>query len=472
MWGRDFSKTTSPTTHLESPCAILHIAAVNDWCIKQYDVKTAFLNGVLLEAKRQYMEQPPGFTQPGKEAHVWELHRSLYRMRQSSQIWNRALNASFLGWGFSRSECKWCVYTRRSSHGDMSIVAVHVDDMLATLSSRNEANCFRSELESTWQITALGEPKLVVGIALHRDRAKKTITLSQTALIDKIISAYGQVDARTASTPIAHGTQLLKPDPMIQQDEAERERLAILPYRSLVRSLMYVAAGSRLDIMFAVSKLSRFLDCYSEAHWQAAVCVVRYLKGTRKMGLVLGGSSPSLSLTGYCDSDYANDPGAEGRRSVAGYCFSLRSGAVSWSSKKQKTIADSTCAAEYMAASEAGRELVWMRTLLRELGFGPTHATPLLCDNLAAVLLCGDQAFHNRVKHIDVRYHWIRERVESEELVVGHIPSSGNLADVLTKALPGPHFVCMRGYLGIHQRDTGVPAEGEYKDTKSATGVA
>ena len=235
---------------------------------------------------------------------------------------------------------------------------------------------------------------------------------------------------------------------------------------------MYVAAGSRPDIMFAVSKLSHFLDCYREAHWQATVCVIQYLKGTRKMGLVLGGSSPSLLLIRYCDSDYANDPGAEGQRSVAGYCFLLGSGAVSWSSKKQKMIADSTCAAEYMAASEAGRELIWMQTLLRELGFGLTHATPLLCDNLAAVLLCGDQAFHSQVKHIDVRYHWIQERVESEELVVGHIPSLSNLADVPTKALSGLHFVSMRGYLGIHQRDTGVHAEGEYKDTKSATGMA
>ena len=248
--------------------------------------------------------------------------------------------------------------------------------MLATSSSRNEANHFWAELETTWQITTLGEPKLVVGIALRQDRAKKTITLSQTALIDKIISAYGQVDTRTASTPIAHGTQLLKPDLMIQLDETEREWLATLPYCSLIRSLMYVASGSRPDIMFAVSKLSCFLDCYWEAHWQAAVRVIWYLKGTREMGLVLGGSSPSPSLIGYCDSDYTNDPGAEGRLSVAGYCFSLGSGVVSWSSKKQKTIADSTCTAEYMAVSEAGRELVWMRTLLHELGFEPPHATP------------------------------------------------------------------------------------------------
>jgi hypothetical protein len=97
---------------------------------------------------------------------------------------------------------------------------------------------------------------------------------------------------------------------------------------------------------------------------------------------------------------------------------------VSWSSKKQKTIADSTCAAEYMAVSEAGRELVCLRTLLRKLGFGPTVATPLLCDNSAAVLLCADQAFHNWVKHLDVKYHWIWEHVENEEILVGQIPSS------------------------------------------------
>ena len=138
-----------------------------------------------------------------------------------------------------RSKCEWCMYTCRLDTGDMSIVAVHVDDMLATLSSRNEANCFWAELETTWQITALGEPKLVISIALHRDRAKKMITLSQTALIDKIISAYGQVDARTASTPIARGTQLLKPVLMIQLDETECEQLATLPYCSLVGSLMY-----------------------------------------------------------------------------------------------------------------------------------------------------------------------------------------------------------------------------------------
>lgn len=214
---------------------------------------------------------------------------------------------------------------------------------------------------------------------------------------------------------------------------------------------MYVASGTRPDIMFAVSKLSRFLSCYREAHWQAAIRVVRYLKGTCDLELQLGGSSSTLSLIGYCDSDYANDPGHDGQRSVAGYCFSLGSGVVSWSSMKQKTLADSTCAAKYMSASEAGRELVWLHTLLGELGFGSTLPPPLLCDNSAAVVLCGDQVFHNWVKHIDVKYHWIRECVDNGELIVGRIPSSGNIADILTKALPGPAFASLRGCLGLHQ---------------------
>ena len=177
--------------------------------------------------------------------------------------------------------------------------------------------------------------------------------------------------------------------------------------------------------------------------------VVQYLKGTWELALHLGGPPTSFSLLGYSDSDYANDPGKEGRRSVGGYCFSLGSGMVSWSSKKHNTIADSTCAAEYMRASEAGRELVWLQTLLRELCYAPTKATPLLCDNSAAVLLCADKSFHNCAKHLDVCYHWIRERVDNGEILVGQIATLDNIANMFTKALPGLRFLSMWSCLGV-----------------------
>jgi hypothetical protein len=179
------------------------------------------------------------------------------------------------------------------------------------------------------------------------------------------------------------------------------------------------------------------------------VRVVRYLKGTRDLALRLGGTSAIPTPLGYSDSDYANDPGHHGRRSVGGYCFSFGSAVISWSSKKQKVIADSTCAAEYIAVSEAGKELVWIRQLLTELGYKPKDASRLLCDNTAAVLLSADQAFHNRTKHLDVRYHWIRERVENGEIVVTRVASSDNIADGFTKALPMPAFVDFRNFLGL-----------------------
>jgi hypothetical protein len=280
-------------------------------------------------------------------------------MRQSSQIWNKTLHASFLSWGFTCAECEWCVYSQCTSSGS-TIVGIHVDNMLATSSNDAEVSHFRSELESAWQITALGEPKLIVGIALRWDRAMCSVYLSQTALINKIITTHQQTDASPVSTPIIHGTQLLPPDLQTPLDEGEQQCLDTLPYRSLVGSLMYVASGTRPDIMFAVSKLSRFLNCFREIHWQAAVCVVRYLKGTKDLALRLGGTSVVPTPLGYSDSDYTNNPGPEGRRSIGGYCFMLGSGIVSWSSKKQQVVSDSTCAAEYIAVSEAGKELIWI----------------------------------------------------------------------------------------------------------------
>lgn len=153
-------------------------------------------------------------------------------------------------------------------------------------------------------------------------------------LINKIISTYGQKEASIVTTPMVFGAQLLKPDLQIKLDENKCEQLATLPFCSLIGSLMYPATETRSDIMFTVSKLSHFLGCYCEAHQQAAIWVECYLKGTLEMTLELGGSSSTPTLIGYCNSDYANDPGTEGRKSVAGYCFILGSGIVSWSSKK------------------------------------------------------------------------------------------------------------------------------------------
>jgi hypothetical protein len=182
------------------------------------------------------------------------------------------------------------------------------------------------------------------------------------------------------------------------------------------------------------------------AHWNAAKCVVRYLKGTRDICLSLGGSG-TTTLRGFSDSDYANCP--DTRRSVSGYCFSLGSGLISWSCRKQKTVSTSSCESEYVAASEASKEAVWLRSLLLHLGHGQSHPTALFGDNNGALRLIEDASFHARVKHIDVRHHYVRECADRGEISVSYVPSSNNIADGFTKALDTPSFTRIRACMGL-----------------------
>lgn len=200
---------------------------------------------------------------------------------------------------------------------------------------------------------------------------------------------------------------------------------------------MYLAIGTRPDIAHAVQQLCRHLDCYGPVHWDAAKCVIRYLKGSQDLQLVLGGNHPAR-LMGYTDSDFANCP--DTRRSVSGYCFTLGSGMITWSTRQQKTVSLSTCKAEYVAASDAAKELVWIRTLLREVNFTQPTATPLLCDNTGGITLSEDASYHSKVKHIDINIHSIRERVALGQLKLHYVKSLNNAADIFTKALPRKDF--------------------------------
>jgi hypothetical protein len=269
----------------------------------------------------------------------------------------------------------------------------------------------------------------VLGSQISRDRSKRTIAISQTALIDRIISTFGQQSAPPVSTPMDSNVTLRRPS----ADEVPSSEELALPYRSLVGSLMYLAVGTRPDLSYSVSKLTQFLNCFRFSHWNAALRVVRYLIGSRSLALTLGGTS-EINLVGFSDSLYADCP--DTRRSCMGYCFSLGGGVISWSSRKQKTIACSTTDAEYIALSEACRETMWLRHFAHELGILKTISTLLLCDNNGARVLAYDPLHHTRSKHIDVRHHYIRERVESLDIVVKYIPSNDNIADVFTKALP------------------------------------
>ena len=441
----DYNKTTAPTARLESFRCLLHIAACLDWDIQHVDIKTAFLHGVLPSSETVFMEQPPGFEEPGKEDWVWRLVKSIYGMRQASRIWNKTFHKSITALGFQRLVSEWCVYRRHSATG-ITMFAVHVDDIICISDTIEENNRFKSELRQHWELSDLGPVKYALGIAITRDRSSRTISLSQTALIDRIVEEFGQLDAHPVDTPMVAGLQIVRPDKTLPISETDAAWIQRTPYRSLIGTLNYLAVASRPDIAFAVGRLATVLDCYRTDHWDAAIRVVRYLKGTRLFRLELGGYN-AIHPIGFSDSDWANCPSTS--RSIGGYCFSLGSGMISWASHKQSLASDSSCYAEYIALHDASNEVVFLRQLLEGLQMLRVQPSPIYCDSESARRLTEDQRWHSKVRHFRVKYHSTRELVDWDEVNIIGIRSTDNTADLLTKSLTRPHFEHLRGYMGI-----------------------
>jgi len=445
QYGIDFEKTTAPTARLESFRLVLHLAASLDWDLQQFDIKTAFLHDILPPEETAYMEQPPGFEEPGKEDWVWQLQKSIYGMKQASRIWNQTFHKTVKSWGFKRMRNEWCIYHRSSATGT-TIFALHVDDIIVTSSSVDETNRFKAELWSQWEISDLGPAKFALGIAITRDSPTQSISISQTAFIDRILERFNQTDAHPVDVPMVAGIQLKRPDKSLAVPTHVAAWIAWTPYRELVSSLNYLAVTTRPDISYTVGCLASYLDCYREEHWNAAICILHYVKGTRNLVLTLGGQSP-LMLSGYVDSDFANCP--ETSRSISSYCYSLGAGSISWSSKKQKHATDSTCYAEYVALHHAGKEIIFLHELLEGLSIPMPNSTALHCDNDATRQLTEDHSNHTNVKHIRVKYHTIRDILEEKLAHIVRVPSTENTADIFTKPLTKQAFTYLRNQLGL-----------------------
>jgi hypothetical protein len=443
IYGIDYNETTAPTMRMETFRTVAHVAAVNGWLLHQVDIKTAFLRGALEPGEEVYMKQPKGFEAKGQEECIWELQKGLYGLPQAGRIWNKAMNQGMISLGFTRIKCEYCLYFRHTEAGTL-LTGIHVDDFFLAASSLSQATNFKQQLASIWEISDLGDASFCVGIAIERDLTNRHIYLSQTALIDKILDSFSMVDCNPVSTPMEAGLILSRhSDTLTRQEELE---LNDIPYRRLVGLLMYLAIATRPDISFAVCKLSQFMNYYRTIHWNAAKSVVCYLKGTRTLQLRLGGKNPT-KLVGFSDASYACCP--DSGKSIGAYCFSLGDGVISWASRKQKTVAQSTCDAEYIACAEAARECMWLRMLTAEINLPQPHPTPLLTDNESALALAKDPRFHARAKHINTRCHYIRECIDNNDIYLSYVNTSDNIADIFTKPLPAPTFLKLRSFLSL-----------------------
>jgi hypothetical protein len=272
----------------------------------------------------------------------------------------------------------------------------------------------------------LGATKQILGMRISRDEQGGTLQLSQAEYIRKVLQRFNMRDAKPVRTPLPSHFRLSKEQ--CPETDEEKDFMARVPYASTIGSLMYAMVCTRLDISHAVGVVSRYMSNPGKQHWEAVKWILRYLRGTTEKCLTF--RKDELKLEGYVDSDFAGE--VDHRRSTTGYVFTFGNTAISWVSQLQKIVTISTTEAEYVAMTEASKELIWLQGLLTELGF-KQEMNVLHSDSQSAIHLAKNSAFHSRTKHIDLRYHFIRSLIEDGVLKFLKIAGSKNPADMLTK---------------------------------------
>jgi hypothetical protein len=423
--GVDFDETFSPVASYSSVRMLLAIAASKGLDVLQYDVKTAFLHGDI-DVDDIYVEQPEGYIVEGKEDWVYRLKKSLYGLKQAPRIFNKAIHKVFVNCGFQQSKRDPCVYIK-ILNDETTILIIFVDDII--IASNVKHQYFEMFRQAKIDIQEVGELNHFLGIRILRDRSKRIITMDQTVYIDRILEKFGLSNSKPVSTPMS--TEVLSAA-MCPKTPDEFKSMKNVPYRQAVGSIMYLAVSTRPDIAKAVSSVSKYLENPGQKHWNSVKRILKYLKGTRALKLHLGGTS-EIELKVWSDADWAGD--LDKRRSTTGYVVFLGGGPISWKSRLQPTVAASTTEAEYMAAFEACSEVMYLRPLLSELGMKQGKATKIYEDNRGCIAVSNDPATTGRTKHIDIKYHFIRDQVANGTVKLVECFTDDMIADVFTKGL-------------------------------------
>lgn len=353
----------------------------------------------------------------------------LYGLKQSGRLWYKKLAATLVQMKSDSS-----VYIL--DNGIIKVILpVFVDDCTLVSKSKSAIQELKQKLLAKFKLRDLGPTKLLLGVAITRDLSKHSISLSQKHYVEDILERFHMTDCKPVSTPMEPGLRL-----SVSQSPAndeEKKAMSSVPYINAVGALMYLAIATRPDIAYTVSVLSRFNSNPGPEHWKAVKHLFGYLKGTMDYSLTYSPSpSPSPSkerFEVYSDADHGGNP--DTGKSTSAYVIKMGTGAVSWSSKLQSIVALSTTEAEYVSAVSAASEAIWMRQLLTELGYAPPSPSTLHMDNQSAIQVAKNPEHHGRMKHLDLRYYWLRDEVEKGTLAIDYVPTDSMVADILTKSL-------------------------------------
>lgn len=461
MPGIDFDETYSPVSKLSSIRMVMANAIENNLNIEMLDVTTAFLNGDLHE--KIYMKIPDHMQKilceiiqndeeqseaarimlqdlknNIKKPKVCLLQKALYGLKQAPRQWFEKLDSTLKALNFFPSYADPCVYRLNVKGGEEDIIniAIYVDDIIVTFKG-NKWNDVKQRLLKTFCMRELKVDQ-ILGIKIEYNKLENTLKMSQSTYIKKLLKTYGMEDCKPSKTPMEPGTKFLKGPAKAQTNTND------YPYQNLIGGLMYLAVATRPDISYAVSYMSQFNNCYTEEHYKSLKRILRYLKGTIEMGITYRRAQKPIE--GFSDANWATCE--IDRRSYSGYCFTYASGIVSWESKKQRTVALSTAESEYMALTEAAKEAMYLLQLCEDLGIDQ-KVMVLYNDNQAAQQLARNPIVDKRSKHIQIRRHFIKEKVSEGFIKLQYKRTDELEADMFTKALPGPSLIKIIKNLGL-----------------------
>lgn len=440
-YGIDYQKTFAPVARASSIRLIMALAAKYDLIVHHMDVITAYLNGELDE--NIYMEKPEMLNEllGVEDDKVLLLKKAIYGLKQSGRQWYRKLDEKLRKYGLKPLMTEPCVYFMRNKN-ETIIISVYVDDLIIAASNPRLMENIKKGLMKEFEMKDLGPISYCLGVQFKQDLKKGTITMCQSKYTEDILKRFNMEDCKTIATPLDANSKLKRPE--IPLADRKRE-VTDFPYQSLIGSLMYLSVFTRPDISYAVSSLSQFNSDFDSSHINAGKRVLRYLQGSKDIGLKFSKSHDKL--VGYVDADWAGD--VNDRHSHTGYFFKLSGAAVCWEARKQKSVALSSTEAEYMALSDSSREAIYLRNFLNELGFIGKDPIIINNDNQSAAKLVRNPTFHSRTKHIDARYHYVREASENGLIEVRYLPTNNMIADILTKGLFRPKHLKFINEMGL-----------------------
>ncbi|WJX32793.1 hypothetical protein P8452_21078 [Trifolium repens] len=439
--GLDYDEVFSPVARHETIRLMIALACSRRWPLFHLDVKSAFLNGPLEEDV--YVKQPPGFELKGKESKVLKLNKALYGLKQAPRAWNKKIDQFFVMQGFRKCSVEYGVYVKCSDDKHMLIICLYVDDLLVTGSSSIEIENFKSQMKCEFEMTDLGKLTYFLGMELLE--TPKGMILQQAKYATEILRKFEMLDCNSSVTPADTRAKI--------EEDTGSDAVDSTMFRQLIGSLRYLCQ-TRPDISYAVGYVSRFMSKPLKCHLLTAKRILRYINGTIHYGVVFPYSKDNgkFELSGFSDADWCGDK--VDRRSTSGYLFKFQNAPVSWCSKKQSVIALSSCEAEYVAGSLAACQANWQQSLLSEMNIIADTTVVLKIDNKSAINLAKNPVSHGKSKHIETRFHFLRDQVTKGKLKLEYCSTDNQQADILTKAVKRDKFLKLRREMGVVSFDS------------------